>query len=65
MVGGETRIVTVHDVFLALAQEIFDGGIVVSIIKYQEPDEDGDLYASVSIVNDEEAMTNEHDGGVL
>ncbi|KAG6471545.1 hypothetical protein ZIOFF_068988 [Zingiber officinale] len=55
-VGGETRIVTVprdisYEVFLARMRELFDG---VSIIKYQQPDED--LDALVSIVNDEDVM---------
>ncbi|XP_042377467.1 uncharacterized protein LOC121970676 isoform X1 [Zingiber officinale] len=55
-VGGETRIMNVprdisyHDL-LVRVRELFDG---VSLIKYQQPDED--LDALVSVVNDEDVM---------
>ncbi|RZS02431.1 hypothetical protein BHM03_00032483 [Ensete ventricosum] len=55
-VGGENRILTVprdvsYEDLLARIRELFDG---VSIIKYQQPEED--LDALVSVVNDDDVM---------
>ncbi|XP_039130049.1 uncharacterized protein LOC120266479 isoform X3 [Dioscorea cayenensis subsp. rotundata] len=55
-VGGETRIVSVprdvsYDELMARMRELFEG---VSVIKYQQPDED--LDALVSVVNDDDVM---------